>query len=371
MATLHGTPRDDGFFMPAETAPHAGCWMLWPERPDNWRLSARPAQRAFAAVAAAVARFEPVTVGVSHRQYLNARAMLPPAVRLVELSSDDAWVRDTGPAFVVDGAGGVRGIDWRFNAWGGLAGGLYFPWDHDALVAQKVLEIEGVDRYQADLVLEGGAFHVDGEGTLLTTRPCLLDPNRNPGLDEAEVEAVLRAYLGVDAVLWLPRGLPGDETGGHVDNLCCFVRPGAVVLAWTDDHADPAYDVCREAEELIRAATDARGRQIEVHRLHLPEPQHITVEEAEGVDRAPGTARRDAGQRLAASYVNYYPCNGAAIVPAFGSRHDAPAFAALAALLPGRDIVPVPAREILLGGGGIHCITQQVPPALRCEGSAS
>src|SRR5512146_2694488 len=174
------TPRQDGFFMPAEFARHAGTWMLWPERPDNWRLGGKPAQKTFAAVAAAIRQFEPVTVGVNHRQFEIARHMLPASVRVVEISSNDSWMRDCGPTFVIDGHGGVRGVDWDFNAWGGLNGGLYFPWDLDDAVPQKVLEIEGIDRYKAPLVLEGGSIHVDGEGTLITTEECLLNPNRNP-----------------------------------------------------------------------------------------------------------------------------------------------------------------------------------------------
>ena len=178
--TLATDPRRDGYRMPGEFEPHAGCWMLWPERPDNWRLGGKPAQLAFAAVAAAIAGSEPVTVGVSARQFANARRLLPPAVRVVEISSNDAWMRDVGPTFVVNDRGGIRGVDWMFNAWGGLQGGLYFPWDQDDAVAQKVLEIEGRDRYRAPFVLEGGAIHVDGQGTLITTEECLLNPNRNP-----------------------------------------------------------------------------------------------------------------------------------------------------------------------------------------------
>ncbi len=194
--TLATTPRADGFHMPAEWEPHAGCWMLWPERPDNWREAAAPAQRAFTAVAEAIARFEPITVGASARQWGEARSLLPPSVRVVEIAGNDAWARDTGPTFVVDGRGGVRGVDWEFNAYGGFAGGLYAPWDQDALAARKILEIERLDRYAAPLVLEGGAIHTDGQGTLLTTEECLLNPNRNPGLSRGEIEEHLRAYLG-------------------------------------------------------------------------------------------------------------------------------------------------------------------------------
>lgn len=359
--TLSSTPRKDGFHMPGEFEPHAGAWMLWPQRPDNWRLGGKPAQKAFTAVASAIARFEPVTVGVNPDQYANARRMLPPEVRVVEIANNDAWMRDCGPTFVVNGRGDVRGVDWIFNAWGGLTNGLYFPWDLDAVVAQKVLEIERLDRYKAPIVLEGGSIHVDGQGTCLTTAECLLSPGRNPDLSKDEIEAHLMEYLNVEKVLWIPRGVFRDETSGHVDNLACFIRPGVVALTWTDDRSDPQYERSAEAYDYLKSATDARGRQLEVHKIHQPQPVLLSAEEAEGVDIVEGTLPRQAGDRLAASYINFYFCNGGAIVPTFGDPYDAPALATLQSLMPERQVVGIPAREILLGGGNIHCITQQQP----------
>src|SRR5688572_21129357 len=239
--THDSTPAADGFSMPAEYAPHAGCWMLWPERQDNWRDGALPAQAAFAQVAAAIARFEPVTVGVSASHYEFARTQLAPHIRVLEISHDDAWMRDVGPTFVTNAKGVRRGVDWRFNAWGGLDGGLYFPWDQDDLVARKVLEIEGCDRYRAPIVNEGGAIHVDGAGTALVTEQCLLNRNRNPGLSQPEIEQYLKDYLGVRTVIWLGAGVVDDETDGHIDNLACFVKPGVVALTWTNDRSDPQY----------------------------------------------------------------------------------------------------------------------------------
>lgn len=358
---LHSTPRVDGFSMPAEFAPHAATWMLWPQRPDTWRLGGKPAQRAFAAVASAIARFEPVTVGVNHAQYQNARSLLPPEIRVLELSNNDAWMRDTGPTFVTDSRGGLHGVDWVFNAWGGLYNGLYFPWDLDEAVARKVLEIERVPRYGAPFVLEGGAIHVDGEGTCITTAECLLSPGRNPGLSQAEIENLLKEYLGVEKVLWIPRGVFNDETSGHVDNLACYIRPAEIVLTWTDDRDDPQFERSAEAFEFLMSQTDARGRRLTVHKIHQPGPLFITPEEAEGVDVLEGTQPRQAGDRMAASYINFYFCNGGAIVPTFGEPHDTAALEALQGLLPERRVVGVPAREILLGGGNIHCITQQQP----------
>ncbi|HEV7562282.1 MAG TPA: agmatine deiminase [Solirubrobacterales bacterium] len=360
-ATLDSTPAADGFRMPAEFEPHAGCWMIWPERSDNWRCGAKPAQAAFAAVAAAIAGSEPVTMGVSDAQFEHCRSVLPPAVRVVELASDDAWIRDTGPTFVVDGDGGRRGVDWRFNAWGGLDGGLYFPWDRDDRVAAKVLEAEAADRYRAPLVLEGGAIHVDGEGTVLSTEQCLLNPNRNPEFSRHEVEKALLAHLGAEKIVWLGRGVFDDETDGHVDNLACFARPGLVLLTWTDESADPQHVISREARQRLEAATDARGRALEVVTLPSPGPLAMTAEEAEGVDLVGGTKPRRAGDRLAASYANFYLGNERVVFPLLDERCDDEAAAILRRCFPEREVVGVPAREILLGGGNIHCITQQVP----------
>lgn len=347
--------------MPAEFEHHAGTWILWPERTDNWRLGAKPAQDAFANVAAAIADFEPVTVGVSARQFEHARGVLPARVRVVELSNNDAWMRDCGPTFVVHPNGDVRAINWRFNAWGGLAGGLYFPWDLDDAVPIKVAEIEHLNRYDAPLVLEGGSIHVDGEGTLFTTEECLLNPNRNPGLSRAEIEQRLRDYLNVEKIIWLERGLYNDETSGHIDNLLSPVRPGLVALAWSDDPSDPQFEISREAHARLSRTPDARGRQLGIVKLHVPAPVIITPEESAGVDAIQGTLPRAAGDRLAASYANYYTCNGGVIVPTFGDPRDAKALEILRGLYPDRRVVGIVAREILLGGGNIHCITQQQP----------
>jgi agmatine deiminase len=335
--------------------------MAWPERTDNWRLGAKPAQAAYAEVAAAIAASEPVTVGVSDGQFEHARSALSDSVRVVELATDDAWLRDTGPTFVVDGRGGRRGVDWRFNAWGGLDGGLYFPWDRDTRVAAKVLEIEGAGRYRAPIVLEGGAIHVDGEGTVLVTEQCLLNPNRNPELTRAEIEAVLNDHLGTEKVIWLGQGVVADETDGHVDNLACFARPGVVMLTWAEDPADPQAAISADAAARLEAATDARGRALEIIRLPAPGPLAIAPEEAGGVDEVEGTKPRAAGDRMAGSYVNFYLGNSRIVYPSLDERTDAEAAAILAATFPDREVVGVPAREILLGGGNIHCITQQVP----------
>jgi agmatine deiminase len=359
--TLDSTPAADGFAMPAEYSRHAGCWMLWPERPDNWRAGAQPAQRAFAEVAAAIARFEPVSVGVSAAHYEFARAQLPPAVRVVEISHDDAWMRDVGPTFVVDRKGAKRGVDWRFNAWGGLDGGLYFPWNLDDAVARKVLEIEACDRYRAPIINEGGAIHVDGQGTALVTEQCLLNRNRNPDLDRTGIEQHLRDYLGVREIIWLGEGVINDETDGHVDNLACFVKPGVIALHWTDDSEDPQYAVSQDALRRLRAARDARGREIEVIKLPMPGPLELTADEARGILAGENSHRRDAGMRLAASYVNFYIANKGIVMPLLDRRTDRLAAARLKRAFPGRQVVGVPAREILLGGGNIHCITQQVP----------
>jgi len=369
--TLASTPAADGFRMPGEFEPHAGCWMLWPERPDNWREAARPAQLAFAQVAATIAQYEPVTVGASGAHYSVARALLSERVRVLEMAHDDCWMRDVGPTCVVNDRGTVRGVHWHFNAWGGLNGGLYFPWDQDELVARKVLETEGLERYRAPLVNEGGAIHVDGEGTALVTEECLLNPNRNPHLDRAGVERQLREYLGVTRVVWLAKGVFNDETDGHIDNLACFVRPGEVCLTWTDRRRDPQQAISHDAWERLHDARDARGRRLKVTRLPMPGPLTLHAREAAGIVEREGTQRRSAGDRLAASYVNFYLANGGVVMPLLDARTDRSAAARLKRLFPRRRVVGVPGRELLLGGGNIHCITQQIPSGTRTRSSSA
>lgn len=348
--------------MPGEFEPHRGTYIIWPERPDNWRNGAKPAQKVFTQVANTIGKYEPVTVIVSDSQYQNARHMLNDYVRVVEMSNDDSWVRDCGATFVVNDQGELRGIDWSFNAWGGLVDGLYFPWDKDDRIASKMCELEGANRYRLDdFVLEGGSIHVDGEGTLMVTEECLLSAGRNPQLTKEEIEKVLCEYLNVEKVLWIKEGIYNDETNGHVDNMCNFVRPGVVALAWTDDENDPQYKRSHEAYEYLSNEVDAKGRKLEIHKILTPTPVLITKEESEGVDAVDGTLPREEGDRLAASYVNYYTGNGFVAVPVFGDPHDELAIKQLQELYPDRVIEPIYAREILLGGGNIHCITQQVP----------
>jgi len=335
--------------------------MAWPERPDNWRLQADPAQRAYAAVAEAINVSDPVTMAVSDAQFERCRSMLSPPIRVVELSSDDAWARDTGPTFVVDPAGRLRGVDWRFNAWGGLKGGLYRPWDSDERLARKVLEVEGAERYRAPIVLEGGSIHVDGEGTVLTTEECLLNVNRNPDLCRGQIERVLCDYLGTEKVIWLGLGVFNDETDGHVDNLACFVRPGLVMLTWSEDRSDPQHAISLDALQRLRGARDARGRELEVVLAPSPGPLTIAAEEATAVQASEAALRRCEGDRMAASYVNYYVGNDRVVFPLLDERHDDEAAELLQRCHPERTIVGVPAREILLGGGSIHCITREVP----------
>ncbi len=361
--TIDSTPRSDGFRMPGEFEPHDQVWMLWPQRPDNWRLGAKPAQRAWVKVATAISQFEPVTVGVSHEQYENARNLLPAVIRVVELSSNDAWMRDCGPTFVIDDTGDVRLVDWEFNAWGGLYDGLYFPWDKDQMVPQKVAELERIDRYQAPLVLEGGSIHVDGEGTVITTEECLLSPGRNPRLSRDEIEQHLRDYLNVDKVIWLGRGIDPEETNGHVDDVACFVRPGVVLAALSDDRTDWRYELLQDNLRVLREATDAKGRRLQIETLPMPAIMTITEEESWGVDFVEGSIPRRAGDKTAASYLNFLIVNGGVIMPVFDDPSDVAAKAKLEAAFPDRRVETVPGREIVLGGGNVHCITQQQPAA--------
>jgi agmatine deiminase len=356
--TLTTLPRNDGFRCPGEFEPKAGCWLGWPERPDVWRNGGKPAQKVWVDIATAIAESDPVTICASSRQYANARAMLPPHIRVLEMTVNDSWFRDSGPAWLLNDHGEVRGVDFPFNAYGGLNGGLYFPWDMDDQIAGKILEAERAARYRAPIIAEMGGIQCDGEGTVLTTEQCLLNINRNAHLGKEAVTQHLLDYLGARKVIWLPRGCKFDETDGHIDDLACFVRPGEVVMQWTEDSSDPQYEIYQEAYAILSSTTDAKGRPLKIHKMLAPEVLVWTAEEAAGLDHGDAAIARVAGTRICASYINYYVGNSVVVVPEFGDVNDLPAQQLLAELFPHHRIIGIPnTREILLGGGNIACIT--------------
>lgn len=232
---LKTMPQNDQYYMPGEFEPHQGCWMVFPERIDNWRKKAEPAQTVYAKVSNTINKYEPVTMIASPRTKEIATKLLDPTIKILVFENDDAWMRDIGPTFLKNKSGSVRAVDWIFNAWGGLNGGLYFPSDNDDKIAAEVCAYLNIERYCTSFVLECGSIHVDGEGTCYTTEECLLNPNRNPSLSKTEIETALKQYLNVKKVIWLPYGIFNDETSGHIDNMLCVVKPRTVLLAWTDD----------------------------------------------------------------------------------------------------------------------------------------
>ncbi|MGN1115040.1 MAG: agmatine deiminase [Candidatus Ornithomonoglobus sp.] len=355
------TPKADGFRMPAEFEPHEEIFMIWPYRTDNWRCGAKPVQEQFAAVAEAISEFERVTMLVTRSQYESCRARLPEDIRVIEMSSDDAWCRDTGPTFLTDDRGNRRAVCWEFNAWGGLTDGLYFPWDNDELVAGKICEITRTDCYRTPgFVLEGGSIHTDGEGTVLTTEMCLLSEGRNPGMSKKDIEHMLCEYLGCEKVLWIKDGIDPYETNGHIDDVACFIRPGEVCCIYTEDESHPFYEASQAAVKQLEKMTDAKGRRLRVHRLCCTK-KPVLMEGAETIDRVSGSLPRKNGELCIASYANFLICPGAVIVPQYDDENDALALRQIGEMFPGRRVVGVRTREIVYGGGNIHCITQQMP----------
>lgn len=341
-------PVCDGLHMPAEWSPHAGCWMAWP-CPDPLLEDALDTVRtSFAGVVRAIARFEPVTLLARPQDAEVAAALCGAGVEVVPAPITDAWMRDFGPTFVVDGAGGVAGVDWMFNSWGHT----YDEPTHDDDVAQLILSRLGMRRYAAPFILEGGSIHVDGQGTLMTTEQCLLDPRRNAGMTKADFEELFAAYLGVRKVIWLGEGLEGDDTHGHVDIVSCFARPGVVLLHRCDDQEDPNHAVYQDNLRRLQLATDADGKPLEI--ITIAQPNHA----------------EHGGKRMDLSYINFYVANGGIIMSAFGAPGggagsqgalDRAAFETLRRVFPEREVVQVHSLDIFRGGGGIHCITQQQP----------
>jgi agmatine deiminase len=324
--------------MPAEWGEHEACLMAWPTRTRTklWGKAYQQAQAEYAEVARAISRFEPVLMVAMPGQGDEARAALGEhghEIDITELPIDDSWLRDSGPIFVTDGTQRA-GVDFRFNSWGEK----YLPYDKDAGITQRLLDQLKISRIPSGMVLEGGSISVDGEGTLITTEQCLLHPNRNPDMTRDQIEAELKDKLGVTRVIWLPYGHFDDrDTDGHVDGVCVFIAPGRVLVQSCEDKNLPDYERMAANIEVLRKA----GLEI----TEIPYMPWVEV----------------AGGRTAVGYVNFYLANGGVVVPIAGVPDDDKALAIIGAAMPDREVVGVVAKAIAHGGGGVHCITQQIP----------
>jgi agmatine deiminase len=346
------TPTALGYRMPAEWEPHAATWLSWP-RPDGISFpdAYERVQPALCAMVDALADSEPVNINVcdaAHekivRGFLSQHGVRTAHVTFHHIPINEPWCRDHGPLFVTRREEPrVLILDWGYNAWGGK----YPPFDNDDVVPTRVAEKLGLPVLEPGMILEGGSIDVNGTGTLLTTKSCLLNPNRNPALSQPEIEQRMRDYLGVTKILWLGDGIEGDDTDGHVDDLTRFVGQHSVVTVVEANQEDANHAPLAENLALLRTMSAEDGSPLEIHELPMP-----------------GVIVRD-GQRLPASYANFYIANTVVLLPVFNDSNDSRAIAALAGLFPGRKVVPIDCTELIWGLGAFHCLTQQQPAVVR------
>ncbi len=354
-----------GYVFPFEGEKHWASVVLVPYRKDTWRENALPAIEEYLNVVKAISSYERVIVIIDPRiDYSIVRRFEMKNTHILRLKYDDSWARDTLPVFLKnDSENRLVGVDFGFNSWGGDYDGLYTPYDDDNQLGKNFLLEAMIHRYaRKDFILEGGSIHTDGEGTLITTEECLLSEGRNPSLTKEEIEENLKSSLNVEKVLFLPYGIFEDETNGHVDNICCFLKPGVVLLAWCDDENDPQYERCVKDYEYLSSVTDSKGRSLDIIKMPLPKPMYMSKDEANQLTISPNAINRLEGRRLAGSYVNFYMGEKFIILPQFGCDEDSKAVQILKDFYNDeKDIIPVQSKEILLGGGNIHCITKQIP----------
>jgi agmatine deiminase len=338
--------------MPAEWEPHQATWLSWPHNVETWPDELARVEEIMAQCVKALTPHEAVHVNVNDAAHeRHVRAVLDVAgvrgsVQFHRVPTDDAWIRDHGAIFIVKEEERVQSLaatDWGFNSWGGK----YPPWEADNRVPAAMAEFLGIPRFEGSMILEGGSIDVNGMGVLLTTEQCLLNPNRNPHLKREQIEARLRNYLGVQDIFWLGEGIVGDDTDGHVDDITRFVSPDTVVTVVEEDRSDENYPLLQENLERLREVTLPGGAHLNITTLPMPLP--IIVK----------------GQRMPASYANFYIANEVVLLPVYEDPKDAQAIQVMQRLFPSREVVPIDCRDVIWGLGAIHCLTQQVPAGRR------
>lgn len=336
-------PADLGYRMPAEWAPHAATWMSWPFDDEMWFGNLQQVRAEYAQLVKTIAQVEPVHLLLRDQEAADTALSALSGVKGITthmIPLDDAWLRDNGAIFINSPSQGQAAVNWRFNAWGGK-----YSWENDDLVAPEMIKWAGVKRFDAPFVMEGGSLDVDGEGMALTTEQCLLTPTRNPKADKTVLEKALKEYLGIHEVIWLGLGLEGDHTDGHIDTITRFAAPGRILSSVCHNKQDVNHERMASNLRLLKNYRTRGGLSFEVIELPLPE-QRMEL---------------DDGTRLAPSYANFYICNGTVIVPQYDDPQDQKALAVVRDAFPHHQVVGVPSRSIIMGGGSFHCLTQQQP----------
>ena len=342
------TPKDKNYIMPAEWEQHKCCWMQWPhdnpefnsyaEVPTWSHFDIEKGRIAWANVANAISNFEQVKMIVHPNNIVNSSKLLNEKVEILSFVNDDAWARDSGAIFLLNKEKKLGGVDWEFNGWG-----KFSPYDSDNKIAKFMIEEAKATYFKNDMILEGGSIHTDGEGTLLTTEQCLLNKNRNPELSKEQIEKNLKDYLGVNKIIWLKNGTD-EGTDGHVDNIACFVAPGKILALSCLDKHDSFYDQINENLEILKTSVDSRGRTLEIIELEMSYKRLIPN------DNEPS------------SYINFYIANKGVVMPSFDDeKADKNAQKIVKKTFPDRKIIVINGIDISMGGGNVHCITQQQP----------
>ena len=333
--------------MPAEWETHSGTWLTWPHNPETWpEQDMQQVETEFMGIIRPLAKNESVHILVNDEDMgnavestLNVNNVEMKNIFLHDIPTNDSWIRDYGPNFIIQSDGKVAANDWDFDSWG-----RKYKWELDDLAGTVIAEESGLHHFKPEIVLEGGAIEVNGGGTCVTTESCILNPNRNNGISRDAMETVLKDYLGISKVIWLHGEMEGDDTDGHIDNLARFVNPTTMVCAVEEDDEDPNYRCLKNNFDHLRSATDQDDNLFEI--VALPMPGYI------------------GSPRLPASYANFYIANKSVLVPVYGHPNDKRALSILEPLFPEREIIPIPSTTLILGLGGVHCLTQQQPAGI-------
>lgn len=364
---IYSTPTSDDFYAIPEFLTHQQCWMVWPERTDNWRLGAKPAQAKIVEIANIISKKEHVNMLVSKQQFTNARKQLNENITIIEMSTNDCFIRDYGPLFLQhQTTNEIRGLKFNFNSWGGEKAGIYYPWNDDNMVAYKIFELQNIDYYYLPIVLEPSMLILDSDGTCFASYEGIICYERNPNLTVEQAEHYLKNYLNVTNIIWIPYGLPFDETKGRLDNIMCLVDNKTILVSWTNNTSDERYHAVESAYDILFKATNCHGKRYIVIKVPLPPMDIRTTADINMIDYNINHNDINPNQKLVTSYLNLYISNNLVLIPSFNDKTSQEKMLDIMGLVfTNHQIILIDIREIILGKSGIHSLICHQPAIIK------